>query len=67
MNFAKDQTRYDACMYNDEYEYEYDEYESFTMFALDLKRGMFCSHFKKKQISICYHLQCSRAAMIILI
>ena len=25
-----------------------DEYESFTMFALDLERGMFCSHLKKK-------------------
>ena len=24
------------------------EYKSFTMFALDLKRRMFCSHFKKK-------------------
>ena len=41
MNFAKNQTSYDACMYND-------EYESFTMFALDLERGMFCSHLKKK-------------------
>ena len=25
-----------------------DEYESFTMFALNLKRGIFCSHLKKK-------------------
>ena len=24
------------------------EYKSFTMFALDLKRGMFSSHLKKK-------------------
>ena len=28
------------------------EYKSFTMFALDLKRGMFSSHLKKKKFRV---------------
>lgn len=28
------------------------EYKSFTMFALDLKRGMFSSHLKKKKFEL---------------
>ena len=28
------------------------EYKSFTMFALDLERRMFCSHFKKKNFEL---------------
>ena len=28
------------------------EYKSFAMFALDLKRGMFCSHLEKKNFEL---------------